>query len=74
MTEKLLSLGFFPCAPVKPSMAVDLNVLDFARRLFLDIAPNTTGWCTATESFLRDRSYQTGTAVSIEQSCSVYLN
>lgn len=66
MAEKLLSLGFFPCAPVKPSMAIDLNVLDFARLLFLDIAPNTTGWCAATETFLRDRHYQTGTVVGFK--------
>jgi hypothetical protein len=65
IAEKLLSRGFFPCTPKKPSMAVDLNVLDFTRLLFLQIAPNMTGYSAAMESFLRDRGYQTGTEVSL---------
>ncbi|KAF8867706.1 hypothetical protein CPB84DRAFT_1666180, partial [Gymnopilus junonius] len=49
---QLLSKGLFPCAPTEPSLAVDLNVLDFAKELFVNAAPNTTAWCETLEGFL----------------------
>ncbi|KAL1743148.1 hypothetical protein HDZ31DRAFT_65300 [Schizophyllum fasciatum] len=39
-------------------MAVDINFLDFARLLFLQISPNVTAWCRATEAFLLARSHK----------------
>jgi len=60
---QLLNVGLFPCAPKRPSLAVDIDLLDFARLLFLNIAPNTTGFTRAVDDFLVDRSAQTGTVV-----------
>ncbi|KAE9391440.1 hypothetical protein BT96DRAFT_832067, partial [Gymnopus androsaceus JB14] len=47
----------FPCSPVYPTLAVDIRVLDFVRRLFLRIAPNYTAWCSAATDFLASQGY-----------------
>lgn len=47
----------FPCSPVYPTLAVDIRVLDFVRRLFLRIAPNYTAWCSAVVDFLSSQGY-----------------
>lgn len=47
-----MRLGLFACAPVAPTLAVDIEVLQFCRRTFFQLPPNVTGWCEATEAFL----------------------
>ncbi|KAL1711496.1 hypothetical protein EV715DRAFT_215239, partial [Schizophyllum commune] len=56
--RQLVEVGLFPCAPYRPTLAVDMNVLDFARLLFLNISPNVTAWCKATEAFLLAGSHK----------------
>ncbi|KAG2125135.1 hypothetical protein DEU56DRAFT_693213, partial [Suillus clintonianus] len=36
---QLLRRGLFPCAPLAPSLAVDLRLLEFVRLLFLSSVP-----------------------------------
>ncbi|KAJ7681459.1 hypothetical protein B0H14DRAFT_2422779 [Mycena olivaceomarginata] len=48
----------FPCAPLQPSLAVDLCVLEFAFKLFLNIAPNHTALSTTLETVLSTMGYQ----------------
>ncbi|PPR04745.1 hypothetical protein CVT26_012885, partial [Gymnopilus dilepis] len=55
---QLLSMGLFPCAPQRPSVAVDVNMLEFARGLFQNLAPNTTAWCETVEKFLYQRGFK----------------
>ncbi|KAF8870464.1 hypothetical protein CPB84DRAFT_1855562 [Gymnopilus junonius] len=55
---QLLSLGLFPCAPSRPTLAVDLNMLDLVRGLFLNSAPNVTAWCETLEGFLSARKFK----------------
>ncbi|TRM61199.1 hypothetical protein BD626DRAFT_406076, partial [Schizophyllum amplum] len=55
--RQLVEIGLFPCAPHRPTLAVDLNVLDFVRLLFLHVSPNVTAWCKATELFLMARGH-----------------
>lgn len=62
---QLISRGLFPCAPIRPSLAVDLNMLDFVRGLFVNLAPNTTAWCETLEGFLSSRNYKLTTQVCI---------
>lgn len=45
--------GLFPCAPVYPTLAVDLKLLEFARVQFLTLTPNVSGWCEAIVAFLK---------------------
>ncbi|KAG1727336.1 hypothetical protein EDB19DRAFT_1897559 [Suillus lakei] len=55
---QLLRCGLFPCAPVAPSLAVDLRVLEFVRLLFICQSPNHTAWCDAVETFLDGMGYK----------------
>ncbi|KAJ7690799.1 hypothetical protein B0H16DRAFT_1752431 [Mycena metata] len=49
LSLRLVQGGVFGCAPIAPSLAVDMRVLEFARNLFLHIALNNTAFC---KSFL----------------------
>ncbi|KAG1840800.1 hypothetical protein F4604DRAFT_1885023 [Suillus subluteus] len=55
---QLLRRGLFPCAPLAPSLAVDLRLLEFVRLLFLRQSPNQTAWCDALETFLDGMKYK----------------
>ncbi|KAJ7620138.1 hypothetical protein FB45DRAFT_754728, partial [Roridomyces roridus] len=55
--DQLLEAGLFPCAPVRPSVAVDVRVLDMVRRLFLRVAPNNTAYTEAYEEFLDELGF-----------------
>jgi CxC1 like cysteine cluster associated with KDZ transposases len=61
---QLIARGLFPCAPSLPSLAVDLQMLDFAQSLFMNAAPNTTAWCETLEGFLSSRRFKLKTRVS----------
>jgi hypothetical protein len=52
-----MKLGFFACAPLRPTLAVDINLLQFVSFGFLNMAPNVTGWAKTIEEFLRVRGY-----------------
>ncbi len=54
---QLVTSGLFPCSPIYPTLAVDIRVLDFVRRLFLRIAPNVTAWCNTVTDFLACQGY-----------------
>ncbi|KAJ3714478.1 hypothetical protein C8R42DRAFT_646407 [Lentinula raphanica] len=55
---QLVEQGLFPCAPIHPTLAVDIRVLDFVTKLFLRIAPNNTAWVDALSDFLNSQGYQ----------------
>ncbi|KAF4587963.1 hypothetical protein EYR38_009924 [Pleurotus pulmonarius] len=55
--RQLVEAGMFPCAPVHPTLAVDIRVLEFVSRLFLHLPPNNTAWCAALQSFLESQGY-----------------
>jgi len=52
-----MKLGYFPCAPIRPTLAVNINLLQFVSFGFLNMAPNVTGWAKTIEDFLRVRGY-----------------
>ncbi|KAG1725034.1 hypothetical protein EDB19DRAFT_1897831 [Suillus lakei] len=54
---QLLSRGYFACAPIAPSLAVDLQLLELVKTLFVHTTPNTTAWCETLEVFLAGRGY-----------------
>ncbi|KAF9231219.1 hypothetical protein BU15DRAFT_31468, partial [Melanogaster broomeanus] len=60
----LISRGLFLSSPVAPSIAVDLRVLEFVKKLFVWMTPNTTAWCEALESFFDGQGYKLKTKVS----------
>ncbi|KAJ7040108.1 hypothetical protein C8F04DRAFT_1254251 [Mycena alexandri] len=55
--EQLLRSGLFPSAPLRPSIAVDLRVLEFAMKLFVRMLPNNTAWTASLEDFLSSLGY-----------------
>ncbi|KAJ7096972.1 hypothetical protein C8R44DRAFT_581121, partial [Mycena epipterygia] len=55
---QLMYAGAFPCAPLSPSLAVDLQVLEFAMNLFVQIAPNNTALTITLERVLRNMGFQ----------------
>ncbi|KAG2045743.1 hypothetical protein BDR06DRAFT_852108, partial [Suillus hirtellus] len=48
----------FPCVPMAPSLAVDLQLLEFIHLLLLRHSPNQTAWCDAMETFLDGMKYK----------------
>ncbi|KAF8212963.1 hypothetical protein K438DRAFT_1427189, partial [Mycena galopus ATCC 62051] len=57
----LLKAGLFPCSPRHPSLAVDVQVLDFVKGLFLNMTPNNTVFTNTLEAFLAQRGYKLAT-------------
>ncbi|KIJ16548.1 hypothetical protein PAXINDRAFT_28299, partial [Paxillus involutus ATCC 200175] len=55
--SQLMAMGLFGCAPITPSLAVDLGLLQFVKTLFVHLTPNTTAWCKALAVFLQERGY-----------------
>ena len=55
---QLLAMGLFPASPLRPTLAVDLNMLDYVNELFVQSPPNTTAWCDSLEAFLGSHSYK----------------
>ncbi|KAF8868228.1 hypothetical protein CPB84DRAFT_1858289 [Gymnopilus junonius] len=43
---------------MRPTLAVDLNMLDFVRGLFLNTAPNVTAWAETLEGFLSAHKFK----------------
>ncbi|KZS99502.1 uncharacterized protein LAESUDRAFT_622019, partial [Laetiporus sulphureus 93-53] len=64
---QLLSRGLFPCAPQAPTLAVNINLLQFAQELFLRLPPNTTSFCATLEAFLGYRKYKLTTRDSLRR-------
>ncbi|KAJ7194705.1 hypothetical protein GGX14DRAFT_678291 [Mycena pura] len=58
VTVQLMQAGAFACAPLLPSVAVDLRVLEFTTKLFVHIAPNTTAFSEALERALETMGFQ----------------
>lgn len=49
--EQLLSRGYFPSAPMSPSMAFSTALLEFISIHSLNVAPNSTAWSDTLETF-----------------------
>ena len=61
--HQLIARGLFPCAPIHPSLAVDIQVLGFVKKLFLHFSRNVTGWCESLEDFLASKGYHINSQV-----------
>src|ERR1700761_1936166 len=61
----LLRAGLFPCSPCHPTLAVDVQLLDFVMELFLNMAPNNTAFCQTLESLLDRRGFKLAHRVRI---------
>ena len=55
---QLMQLRTFGCAPVLPSLGVDVCVLEFAMNLFLQISPNNTVFTNVLKGVLVNMGFQ----------------
>lgn len=55
---QLVSQGLFPCAPLWPTLAVDIRVLELVSGLFLRMSPNNTAITSTLQDFLDSRGYK----------------
>ena len=58
-------MGYFPCALVRPTLAFDINFLEFVTIGSHCMAPNVTGWSSILQSFLFIRGYLVGEKVRV---------
>ncbi|KIM35718.1 hypothetical protein M413DRAFT_14387 [Hebeloma cylindrosporum] len=70
---QLLELGYFPCAPCHPTLAVDVRMLLFVTKLFVRVSPNTTAWCATVEDFLQGLGYRLTSAGSLRRRFGIAL-
>ena len=56
-------MGYFPSAPIRPTLAFDINLLEFVTIGSHHMAPNVTGWSNALQYFLSIRRYTFGEQV-----------
>ncbi|KAG1868542.1 hypothetical protein F4604DRAFT_1584597, partial [Suillus subluteus] len=61
---QLLACSYFACAPIAPSLTVDLQLLELIKTLFVHITPNMTAWYEKLEHFLAGCGYELTTKVS----------
>ncbi|KAE9396805.1 hypothetical protein BT96DRAFT_756189, partial [Gymnopus androsaceus JB14] len=54
---QLLWLGLFGCAPIHPSLVVELQALNLVTSLFLCVSPNRTAVSSMLEASLEDCGY-----------------
>ncbi|KZS89187.1 hypothetical protein SISNIDRAFT_395865, partial [Sistotremastrum niveocremeum HHB9708] len=66
-SSQLLARGLFPCAPLEPSLAVQIPVLQLVTKLFLRVAPNISAFSETLEEFLADRNYKLKTKDSLRR-------
>ncbi|KAI6015677.1 hypothetical protein EDC04DRAFT_2870454 [Pisolithus marmoratus] len=58
---QLLQMGFFPCAPLGPTLTVSLQVLSLVQQLFMCMPPNVLAWCESLEAYLGGMGYKVDT-------------
>ncbi|KAF9521028.1 hypothetical protein BS47DRAFT_1255798, partial [Hydnum rufescens UP504] len=58
--RQLVLRGLFPCAPLHPSLAVSIDMLEFVAELFVQQAPNERAWAATLENFLKRRGFKFG--------------
>lgn len=64
IAPQLVQRGLFPCAPLAPTLAVDMKTLEFVRALFLRVSPNVTAISNTLEDCLGALGYKLETIVS----------
>jgi len=56
--KQLVLRGLFPCAPLHPTLAVSISMLEFVAELFVQQAPNERAWAATLENFLKRRGFK----------------
>ncbi|KIK22862.1 hypothetical protein PISMIDRAFT_101701 [Pisolithus microcarpus 441] len=70
---QLLQMGFFPCAPLGPTLAISLPVLSLVRQLFMCMPLNISAWSESLEAYLGGMGYEVDTKV-LHVACILYYD
>ncbi|KAI6141462.1 hypothetical protein BKA82DRAFT_3922789, partial [Pisolithus tinctorius] len=62
---QLLQMGYFPSAPLGPTLAVSLQLLSLVRQVFMHMPPNISAWCESLEAHLASMGYKVDTKEGI---------
>src|SRR5260370_36717276 len=65
VVEQLVQHGLFPCTPLRPTLVVDIFMLEWAITLFLNMALNVHAWTMTTEIMLKQEGYAFDTSDSL---------
>ncbi|KAI6142010.1 hypothetical protein BKA82DRAFT_3985600 [Pisolithus tinctorius] len=60
-------MGYFPSAPLGPTLAVSLQLLSLVRQVFMHMPPNISAWCESLEAYLASMGYKVDTKEGICQ-------
>jgi len=60
---QLLDIGYFPCVPVRPMLAFDINLLELVTIASHHMAQNVAGWSSSLQEFLLIHGYPLGEKV-----------
>jgi hypothetical protein len=63
--QQLIKHGLFPCAPVFPKLAIELDMLELATGPIVNASLNETAWAATVMEFLATQGYVFTTGVSI---------
>src|ERR1700676_3006294 len=64
---QLIEHGYFPCAPLYPTLAVSLDMLEFTIALFLRMAPNERAWAETMVEYLKACGHEFATGDSFRR-------
>lgn len=62
---QLLDRGYFACAPIRPSLAFSLRMLEFISMHSLNVAPNVTAWACTLQQYWARRGHAAEYGVSL---------
>jgi hypothetical protein len=71
--QQLVQMGYFPCSPVYPSLAVSLDMLELVSILFVHAAPNERAWAATITKYLENRGHQFATGDALRRRFSSAL-
>lgn len=56
--NQLIKCGYFPCTPIRPSLAIDKDLLEFIILASFHLAPNITAWAQILEAFWMEQGFR----------------
>lgn len=64
---QLVRRGLFPCSPLAPTLAVNMDMLEFVSELFVHMAPNERAWAATLTKYLKARGHEFATEDSLRR-------
>ncbi|KAF9506407.1 hypothetical protein BS47DRAFT_1367376 [Hydnum rufescens UP504] len=72
--QQLVQMGYFPCSPVYPTLAVSLDMLKLVSTLFVLAVPNERAWATTITKYLKNHGHEFATGDALQHRFSSALS